>query len=173
MELEQYVPSERDHWNWKMIDVTDVADVVALARDQFGQEVDSFFTPTDAIFQKNVLLALVRQNFNPMDEQLIVARDKTTNKLLAYAWCARGEYTTYSPEEIAEVRFAHVDQSLSARDRVTLIAQMIHQWIMWCQLTGVPVLVSSTVRAEQATFLKLHERAGFTVRGSIAYKKIT
>jgi len=33
------------------------------------------------------------------------------------------------------------------------------------------VLISSTIRADQAGFLRLHEQAGFTIRGSIAYRK--
>jgi len=39
------------------------------------------------------------------------------------------------------------------------------------QTCALPIF-STSIRSEQATFLKLHERLGFIVRGAIAYKRI-
>jgi hypothetical protein len=40
-------------------------------------------------------------------------------------------------------------------------------------LCNVSVVCSSTMRREQNAFLKLHERNGYILRGSYAYKKIS
>jgi hypothetical protein len=77
-----------------------------------------------------------------------------------------------APEEVAEVLFAHVRLDQSVRVRILLIEQMIAQWQLWCQCAGIPVLVSSSIREDQTALLRLHERAGFTVRGSMAFKRI-
>jgi len=46
-------------------------------------------------------------------------------------------------------------------------------WEVWAQACEVPIIFSSTVRGEQDTFLELHRQAGYTVRGSVAYKRVT
>jgi hypothetical protein len=93
-------------------------------------------------------------------------------EVIAYSWVRRNNFMTYAPEEVAEVLFAHVRLDQSVRVRILLIEQMIAQWQLWCQCAGIPVLVSSSIRADQTAFLRLHERAGFTVRGSMAFKRI-
>jgi hypothetical protein len=45
-------------------------------------------------------------------------------------------------------------------------------WEDWARLCGVKVVCSSTMRKEQNAFLKLHERNGYILRGSYAYKKL-
>jgi hypothetical protein len=67
---------------------------------------------------------------------------------------------------------AHVDLTLSGRQRIHILTQMIYYWETWAKACDIPVLVSSSIREDQSTFLKLHERLGFTVRGGIAYKRI-
>jgi hypothetical protein len=78
----------------------------------------------------------------------------------------------YSDNEIAEARFVHIDQTLPARTRVTISAQILQQWELWATLCGIPVIISSTIRDSQDAFLRLHEQAGYRVRGSIAMKRI-
>jgi hypothetical protein len=62
--------------------------------------------------------------------------------------------------------------SLSVRSRIRLVREMIEQWELWCRCSGIGVLVSSTIRQDQTGFLRLHEQAGFTIRGSMAFKRI-
>jgi len=69
------------------------------------------------------------------------------------------------------VRMAHVDLSLSARDRVRLIQDMINLWEGWAKIIKVPIICSTTMRNDQTAFLKLHSKNGYEVRCSYAYKK--
>jgi hypothetical protein len=95
-----------------------------------------------------------------------------SGRLLGYAWIQRGMYLPYAPEEIAEARFVHIDQSLSTKTKIRLLAQILQQWEIWARICSIKVICSSTIRSSQDTFLKLHERAGYSVRGSIAFKKL-
>jgi hypothetical protein len=69
-------------------------------------------------------------------------------------------------------RIAHLDLRLSARLRVQLVKDMLKLWEDWARLCEVSVVCSSTMRREQDAFLKLHEREGYILRGSYAYKKL-
>jgi hypothetical protein len=77
----------------------------------------------------------------------------------------------YATEECAEGQFCHVDLNLPSIARIRVLAQVLQQWLLFCQIQQIPVLISSTIRADQAGFLRLHEQAGFTIRGSIAYTR--
>ena len=172
MILEKFLPSERDSWTWSLARIPDVPEIVHLAQSQFQTEVDNIFTCDPMIYSKNVSLAVVRQSFNTSDCQIIIARDRQSQKLLAYAWLNRGCYMPYAREECAEAAFLHMDLSLPLRTRVSLMAQILQQWHLWCQILQIPVLVSTTIRSDQIGFLRLHEAAGFSVRGSYAFMKV-
>jgi predicted trehalose synthase len=171
MILEQYKPSAKDTWEWTLARVSDVDEIVALAQGQFQKEIDKFFTPEPMRYATNVIHACVNQSFDKLSEQIIVARN-VHGKLLAYAWIQRGQFMPYAPEEIAEARFVHLDLNLSSRTRITLLAQILQQWELWALICGIPVLCSSTIRGHQDAFLKLHEQAGYTLKGSIAFKRL-
>ena len=61
---------------------------------------------------------------------------------------------------------------LSNRMRVGLVIDMIQLWEGFAKLANVPVICSTTMRKDQSSFLKLHEKFGYDVRGSYAYKRI-
>jgi hypothetical protein len=67
---------------------------------------------------------------------------------------------------------AHVDLNLSSKLRVKLVIDMFTIWENFAKFAQVPIICSTTMRKDQAAFLKLHERHGFEVRGSYCYKKI-
>jgi hypothetical protein len=170
--IEKFLPSDNDTWHWRLADLTDVDDIVAMAQTHFQSEVQQVFVPDPALYAKHVSLAVVEQSFDFLKCQLIVARDKVTNQLKSYAWLNRGHFMVYAREECAEAAFAHMDMTLPARERIVLMAQILMQWEMWCKITQIPVLVSTTIRSDQKGFLRLHEEAGFEIRGSFAFKKI-
>jgi len=116
--------------------------------------------------------AILQQTFEVNQLLISQARDKETNKLLAWAWLERGKYTVYAHDEMATAEFAHIDLSLPTTSRVRIMAQILQQWILWCQVYSIPVLVSTTIRADQSGFIRLHEAMGFKIRGSFAYKRI-
>jgi len=171
--LERYLPSERDGWSWRLARLADVPDIVALAQKHFQLEMEQIIHPDPALFARNIGIAIITQMHSLTQEQVLVARDRTADTLQAWSWISRGSYTTYSRDEMAEARFVHCDLALPVRARLTLTAQVLQQWYLWCMTAGVPVLVSSSIRADQAAFMRLHEAAGFSVRGSTAYIRVT
>lgn len=172
MILEKFKPSARDTWVWRLAAFDDVIPITVMANEIYGAEVDGIFTQDPRRMAYHVDLAVTTQRYYLTKQQLIVAEDPVSKHLLAYAWIARGGYTPYADEEIAEAKFAHIDLGLPITTRVRLMAQILQQWELWCRISGIPVLVSTTIREDQAGFLKLHDQAGFRRRGSFAYLRI-
>ena len=170
--LNQFLPRPSDTWIWECATMSDVEDITDMVREHFKQEVDAVFNTDEPLFKKNLSVGIFEQAYNPLREQIIVARNKVSGALMAWAWIVRGVYTVYSGDEIADARFAHCDLQLSPRVRVTLMAQILQQWELWCRCGMIPILSSSTVRSDQGAFLRLHKQAGFSIRGSITYKRI-
>lgn len=170
--LNKLQPSQNDAWTWNYATYNDIEDIYQMAKCHFEREMDSIFTINDDAYKYALDISTSHQRHNLALEQLLVCRDKATGDLLAYSWLGRGHRTPYSNDEMAEARMAHVDLKLSGRQRIHILTQMIHYWETWATACGIPVLVSTSIREDQTTFLKLHEKLGFTVRGGIAYKRV-
>ena len=125
---DKYLPSQRDHWHWSLARTEDdINDIVLMAKGFYEREVNDIFTTNPAILRKNVDIAVTEQRYTLNRQQIIIARDRQSGKLLSWAWLDRGHYTPYAPEELADARFAHVDLNLPERARITLCAQIIQQ----------------------------------------------
>ena len=155
----------------------DVEDIVDMADSVFGTEADGILTRDKAVFRKHVTVATTVQVFDKSKEFIAVCREKFPSdwiesgdpKLLGYCWFDRGGYTTYANEEISNAKFHHVDLQLSPRLRVRLINEMIDQHILWAYQWGIPVVCSTSMRAEHDGFMKIHKKRGFAVNGSYAW----
>ena len=154
----------------------DVDDIVEMADSFFGHEADGIVTRSRAVFRHRVTVACTEQLFNKSREFIAVCRqiplvdlNDGNTKLLGFCWFDRGGYTTYSNEEISNAKFHHLDLSLSVRNRVRLVNEMIDQHILWAHTWGVPVVCSTSIRAEHDGFMKIHAKRGFTVNGSYAW----
>jgi hypothetical protein len=169
MTLEKFLPRARDTWSWRLAQLDDVDDIVSLAQQFYQKEIAQILTPTPRLFAFNLRRAIVNQTHDLSLEQVIVAVDRDSLEIVAWAWCQRGIYMPYAPEECAEAAFAHVRLDMTARERVRITAQIIQQWILWCQFWHIPVLVSSSIRQDQTAFMRLHKRFGFQTAGSLAY----
>jgi hypothetical protein len=143
-----------------------------MAQNHFQQEIDLIFTPEPITYSRNITMAVVQQFYNPLSQLLSVARDDA-NKLLAYTWASRHERAPWSDDEMIAVRMAHLDLELSTRQRVRLLTDMITLWETWAGLCGVTIICSTTMRRSQDAFLRLHEKMGYDVRGSFAYKRLS
>ena len=172
MNLTRYLPSDRDTWTWRLAEPRDVMAITLMADQIYSDEISDIFTKNPARMAHHVHMAITDQTYDLSHQQIIVAIDKTTNALMAYAWITRGSYTPYAAEEMATAEFAHIDLSLPTASRVRIMAQILQQWQLWCQIYLIPVLVSTTIRADQTGFIRLHEAMGFKIRGSFAYLKI-
>jgi hypothetical protein len=168
--LEHYSHRASDRWRWRQPTGADTQDIVDLALVCFGGETQGFFNNDPVEYGRNVMLATVNQFYNPITELLSVAYDG--DMLMAYTWVIRGQYAPWSREEMATVRMAHVRLDLSQRERITLLAQMLQMWEVWSRAAKINIIFSSTIRESQDPFLRLHEKAGYAVRGSCAYKRL-
>lgn len=158
------------NWIWSRATGEDINPVVQIAQHHFESEADSVFTTDPIEYARNVGLAVVNQFYNPYTELLMVARQD--DKIIAYMWAKRGERAVWSSEEMVAIRIAHVDLGLSVRDRVQLVKEMIGLWEVWAVECGIQIICSTTMRRSQDGFLKIHEKLGYDVRGSIAYKRL-
>jgi hypothetical protein len=147
----------------------DVEDIVDLADIVYGQESDGILTRDRNVFRKNVTIATTIQIFDKGRELIAVCKDG--DRLLGYCWFDRGGYTTYALEEISNAKFHHLRLDLPAKLRVRLINEMIDQHILWASAWGIPVICSTSVRAEHDGFMRIHQKRGFRVNGSYAWIK--
>lgn len=169
----RYSPSPKDSWLWSKATPMDVPAIVKLVDTNYSTEIDG------VIFKKNptrlnyhLQKAILDMSYGLSTNNITVARDQTTQQVIAWAWIERGKYTVYADEEMAVAEFAHCDLALPLRTRMTLTAQTLEQWICWCEINKIPVLCSTSIREDQTGFMKLHDQFGFVRRGSFAYRKI-
>lgn len=151
----------------------DVEDIVELSDSVYGEEADGILTRDRGVFRHRLTVACTEQLFNKGREFIAVCRkgvdDWVEQDLMGFCWFDRGGYTTYSNEEISNAKFHHVDLDLPVRTRVRLINEMIDQHILWAHTWGIPVVCSTSIRAEHDGFMKIHKKRGFTVNGSYAW----
>ena len=171
--LERYQHTESDPWRWRPAAGPDTEAITAMAQSHFGLETDQIFRNDPIEYSRNVLLATVNQFYNPKKELISVAVHTETGQIIAYTWAMRGQYAPWSSEEMVAVRIAHVNLKLSQRGRIHLLAQMIRMWETWAKACEIKIICSTTMRGDQAAFMHLHADAGYSVRGSIAYKRLT
>ncbi|CAB4151595.1 hypothetical protein UFOVP592_25 [uncultured Caudovirales phage] len=155
---------------WNLATPADSQDIMNLNL-MVQYEVDTIFNFNPNVLSHHIVTALVNQFYSGKSDLVATARDEN-NKLLAYTWVKTGERSMWSSEEVASVRMAHVDPNLSVRQRILLLDEMIELWERFAQLHDIPIIHSNTLRQEQAVFLKLHSRAGYVIRGSVAYKRV-
>jgi hypothetical protein len=156
---------------WRPATGNDVNAIVAMAVANFQTEIDTIFTPDPVAYSRNITLAIVNQFFLPNTELVSVVIEPTGN-LLAYTWAKTNERACWSDDEMLVVRMAHLDLGLSSRNRILLLQDMLKLWEGFAASAGVPIICSTTMRNDQQAFLKLHQRAGYDVRGSYAYKRL-
>lgn len=159
-------------YSWRLSEIADTNDIVAMAQQHFEGEIDSIFTPEVPTMLRNVTFAIMNQIYYPGSEMITVCREEGSNRLLAYTWAKSNDRACWSDDNMICVRMAHVDLALPARLRVRLVRDMMSHWERLAAYSGNNIICSTTMRHEQDGFLKLHERNGYSVRGSYAYKKL-
>lgn len=159
-------------YNWQPATGNDVNDIVKMAQTHFQQEIDLIFTPDPVAYSRNITFAVVNQFYLPTTELLSVAKNDSGD-LMAYTWAKSNERAAWSDDRMVVVRMAHVALELSARKRIQLINDMFVLWEQFAVYSQTPIICSTTMRKDQDTFLKMHSRQGYDVRGSYAYKRLT
>ena len=156
---------------WQPAELSDIMEMVQLSQHCYESEVDNLLTPDPAKLTARLAHAIIDRNHNPATEVVQIVRDQD-NHLVAWSWMGRGVGVDYAAEECAEAHVIHIDLTLSPRTRIKLINSLLDQWIAWCEILAIPILVSTTIRRDWQAFMRLHERRGFDVRGSHAFKRI-
>jgi hypothetical protein len=170
--MANYSPSARDTWNWRRAGPADVAEIIEICHTYFDNEFKDIIIESDTRMHYQLHRAILDMTYGVNSGMITVAVEHETNRLLAWAWIERSKFLMYSNEEMAVAEFSHVRQELSMRVRMTLVAQTIEQWICWCEVNTIPVLCSTSIRADQSGFMKLHDQFGFVRKGSFAYRRI-
>ena len=152
----------------------DVEDMIELSDSLYGHEADGILKRDRNVFRHRLTVATTEQLFNKSREFIAVCRsfeppEYGQGQLLAFCWFDRGGYTTYSNEEISNAKFHHLDLGLPVRTRVRLINEMIDQHILWAHTWSIPIVCSTSIRAEHDGFMKIHKKRGFTVNGSYGW----
>lgn len=171
MLLNQFLHSRDDAWIWRWAQPTDVITLAAMTYENSAAETADIFTNDIRHGAKNIHLAIVEQLYDATRQQILVA--ESAGAIIAWTWIRRGIFHEFSRDEAAHVVIMNFAETLPKITRVRVLAQAIQQWAGWCLIQQIPVLISNTFRAEQAGFLRIHQRAGFTVRGSVAMMRIT
>lgn len=158
-------------YQWQRAQGQHVSGIVAMAQRDFEQEADTVFRTDPHVYAHNIAMAVVNQMYNPWAE-LVMVGTQADHALLAYVWARRGERAPWAADEMVSIRIAHVDLGLPVKTRIRLIRDMIGLWETWAVSCGIAVVCSTTMRGDQAGFMRLHQQAGYSVRGSIAYKRL-
>lgn len=159
------------NYSWRPCTGLDVPKVVNMAETHFQTEIDTIFTPDPIAYSRNLTHAVINQFYLPTTELVSIATDDSDN-LLAYTWASSNEKAPWSDDNMVVIRMAHLDLKLSNRMRVGLVIDMMQLWENFANFAKVPVICSTTMRKDQSSFLKLHQKFGYDVRGSYAYKRI-
>jgi hypothetical protein len=157
---------------WRLADMSDTNDIVSMAKQHFETEIDDIFSPEVPTMTRNITFAIMNQIYYPGTQMITVCRAQDDNRLLAYTWAKSGDRACWSDDPMVVVCMAHVDLSLPPRMRVKLVKDMMEHWERLANFAGNNIICSTTMRHEQDAFLRLHERAGYSVRGSYAYKRL-
>ena len=152
----------------------DIDDIIELSDNVYGSEIDGIITRDRNVYRHRLTVACTEQLFNKSREFIAVCREFVPNEygqgeLLGFCWFDRGGYTTYSNEEISNAKFHHLDLGLPVRTRVRLLNEMIDQHILWANANGIPIVCSTSIRADHDGFMKIHKKRGFVVNGSYAW----
>ena len=152
---------------WQLVDpIYDVDRLITKFKGFYGSE-SGVLGYDEAFLRKNLTVASTIQLFDKSKEFIAYAYDG--HKILGVCWFDRGGYATYSTKEISNSKFHHIDLTLPIRQRIKVLNQMIDQHLLWADNWGIPIVCSTSIRADFEGFMRVHERRGFTIRGSYAY----
>jgi hypothetical protein len=154
---------------WRPATGHDIPRIVDIAIAHFQHEIEHLFQPDPVAYSRNLTLAMVNSFYLPHTEMLWVC--ERSGAIIAYVWAHRST-APWSDDAMCSIRMVHVDMSLGTRDRIRLVTEMIEVWETWARNSGIPVICSTTMRGDQQGFLRIHQRSGYDIRGSFAYKRL-
>ena len=173
MNIDRFRYKESDPWTWQPAYPQDVEDIIKLTTDSYGLDAKNLFQIDPIESSRNLMHTIVNQTYAPLAEFISVCRHKESHKLLGWTWATRNERMAFSREEMIMPKFASVDLSLSPITRTRLIFQIFRLWERWADVCEVKIINSSSIRLDWENLMYLHSLAGYHVRGSIAWKRLS
>jgi chorismate mutase len=171
--LDQFNHKAGDPWRWRAAEGPDIPAIIGLIERNSGPDIQGITDINPVEGSRNLMHAIVNQMYTPKKEMVSVAVLTDTREIVAFNWAQRDKRFSWSTEEFVESRFMSIESSLSRRIRVALCCQAIRQYERWAILCELKLAVSSSMRRDSDFYMHIHERLGWYVRGSTAYKRLS
>jgi len=169
---ERFGHNTGDPWRWRAATGADIQAIVDLIGRNY--EVDGAgitdINPVEG--SRNLMFAIVNQMYAPKKELISVAVLPDTGEIVAFTWAQRDVRQPWSTEEMIVPKLLSVELTLSGRCRTALCVQAMLMWERWAQVCEIKTISSSSMRQDWEPLMRIHERMGYTVRGSNAYKRM-
>lgn len=169
---EKYRHTKGDPWRWTNATGQDIQDIVDLCMRTASKETKGITECNPVEGSRNLMYTIVDQMYAPKSAMISVCRLVDTNELVAINWCGRGVRQVWSTEEMVVPKHLSIDDSLTKRCRIALCVQAMTQWERWAQIIELKLINSSSMRDNWKGFMHIHEKMGYTVRGSNAFKRL-
>jgi hypothetical protein len=173
MSIDRFRYSEQDPWTWAPAQPQDVEDIIGLVFTNYGPDAKNIFAVEPVEGSRNLMHAIVNQSYAPKSEFISVCREKTTRKMLAFTWAIRDQRMPFTCEEMIVTKFASVDLKISSIRRTRLIFQIFRLWERWADVCEIKIIASCSILANWENMMYLHSCAGYLVRGSNAFKRLS
>ena len=148
--------------------ITDIKHMIDLSVE--NSIIDNIFTINLSVYEKNLAYAILNQHYHIGVELIKVFTDNTDN-IIAYTW-ANITTMPWTTDKIVNIQMVDIDLTVPPRNRIQIIKQMMKCWEDFAMKANANIICSATSRKNQNAFLKLHEKNGYEIRGSFAYKKL-
>lgn len=155
-------------YTWRPAGLDDVDRMIQLSLDNFRSDIDQLFVVDPVTSARNLSQAIVVQHYQPLSEMVAVACNDSN--ISAWTWARSLDVAPWSDQRMVMARMAMLDLALPPRQRVQLIRDMLALWQGFAQFAGVKIICSSSMRQDYRAFMRIHQQAGYVVRGSNAYK---
>ena len=168
----KFAHTAADPWRWRAAEGPDIPLIIDLITRNSGPDIQDI-TDVDPIEgSRNLMHAIVNQMYVPKQEMISVAFLPDTGEIIAFNWAQRDKRFAWSTEEFVESRFMSIETAMSRRIRLALAIQAIKQYERWATICELKLVVNSSMRRDWRAFMHIHERLGWTTRGSSAYKRL-
>jgi hypothetical protein len=146
--------------------------MVELSSHNYQTEFEDLFTIDLTLYAQYLTNAVVNQFYQPMTTLISVAV-APDNSIIGFTWAHIGNRNYWSNDSLLIADMIHLNLDLSPRLRIKLITDIFKIWDEYAILANAKVICSNSIREDQTAFMQLHRRAGYTIKGSYAYKKVS
>ena len=150
---------------WQPAEFGDIDAMIRLTQQSFTAFNPNIVRPDMARLAAQVAHAIVRQHFNPAMASIRVIR--SAGSISAWTWI-EPTTTDFFADPVVEAHMLQVNDALSARTRVATVQSALTDMTAWCRAAGYQYLVSTTIRPDWQSFMRIHAKMGFATYGSHA-----